>query len=933
VADRTVTVNLVGRAQSLGAAFEAGKKGARDFKGELDDLGSKSPKKLNDIAMATGVAGAALLGLAGYAGKASMDFDKQMSEVSAVSNATGKDLTGLRSLAIQAGKDTQFSATEAARAEAELSKAGISTADIMGGALSGSLSLAAAGQMDLASAATIAAQTMNIFELKGKDVGHIADVLASAANSSAADMQGLGQGLQQVGLVAHRAGFSLEETTGLLAAFADRGLQGSDGATSLKTAIQRLTAPTDQARSLMDSLGISVYGANGNVKSAADLAGTLQEKLGGLNVEQRNAAMQTIFGSDAIRAANVLYSIGADGVRHYTEAVDKHGAAAETARKKTDNLAGDLERLKGSIETAAIAAGSGANGGLRDLVKVLDFLVTKFSELPGPVQTALTVLAGVGGTGLLAVAGMLKAKQTVDEFMTALRDMGPMGTRFADGMGKVAGAVGKLGLAGLGVGAVWMGLEAFSGWVERKHAPVKANIDELTLSLKQFADTGQVAGELASHYGSSLQKIGGDVKGVTKGLADLAEQQRLVKEGISSGEGLENWTPIDPQQVQRIKDLDTALAGLVNNGGATQAKIAFEGLAAAAARQGVSVDELRARFPEYAKATDAAGLAASGAAKGFGDAEANARSLAGTLDQAVHSGQSLKDVFDQLNGANLNLAQAQLTAAGTIRSLDAALKDSSGDMDINNEKGAKAAQTAIDLAKNARDVAQATYEQTGSLGQARDAFENLRGKMIDSIATAGHTRDATDQTRAAAHALADQWFQMPKLADTKVETPGLPQARADIAEHARGLDRIDGRTVNTYVINTIAEVHRTTYTSDTPPANYFKGNRWGGAYEKAAAGTLREAQTYSARNPGRYMIAEPQTGGEAFIPKFGNRRRSRWRSSTESGVLVRGIDRRRGELGEPGRWRCAPGGSPLERAMADWFHSGRTVRADSDQDR
>jgi hypothetical protein len=99
VADRTVTVNLVGRAQSLGAAFEAGKKGARDFKGELDDLGSKSPKKLNDIAMATGVAGAALLGLAGYAGKASMDFDKQMSEVSAVSNATGKDLTGLRSLA------------------------------------------------------------------------------------------------------------------------------------------------------------------------------------------------------------------------------------------------------------------------------------------------------------------------------------------------------------------------------------------------------------------------------------------------------------------------------------------------------------------------------------------------------------------------------------------------------------------------------------------------------------------------------------------------------------------------------------------------------------------------------------------------------------------------------------------------------------------
>jgi TP901 family phage tail tape measure protein len=134
-----------------------------------------------------------------------MTFDKSMSAVRAVSGATATDMGKLRQAALDAGEATVFSATESAQAEAELARAGISTADILGGAPRGSLDLAAAGQLGLADAATISAQAMNVFKLRGGDVSHIADVLAAGANKSAADVGQLGDAPERSGRCADRA--------------------------------------------------------------------------------------------------------------------------------------------------------------------------------------------------------------------------------------------------------------------------------------------------------------------------------------------------------------------------------------------------------------------------------------------------------------------------------------------------------------------------------------------------------------------------------------------------------------------------------------------------------------------------------------------------------------------------------------------------------
>ena len=147
--------------------------------------------------------------------------------------------------------------------------------------------------------------------------------------------------------MASLTGLSIEETTGALAAFASAGLIGSDAGTSFKSMLQRLTPQSLEAKNLMDELGISAYDAGGNFVGLEGFAGNLQAALKDLTPEQRNSALATIFGSDAVRAASVIYEEGAAGVASWTAAVDDSGFAAEQASAKLDNLKGDYEAFMG----------------------------------------------------------------------------------------------------------------------------------------------------------------------------------------------------------------------------------------------------------------------------------------------------------------------------------------------------------------------------------------------------------------------------------------------------------------------------------------------------------------------------------------------------------------------------------------------------------
>lgn len=236
-------------------AERGAQRGEKAVKGFTSGMEQASSTLMRTGAVLGGIGAAAVGGFA-LAVNSAANFEQRISAVGAVTNASGKELDQFRKLALQLGADTKFSAGEAAVAIEELGKAGIPIPDIMSGAAKAVTDLAAAGEVDLKRATEITANAMNAFGIAGKDAAHIADVFASAANSSAADVSELGLSLSQVSAVAATVGLSFEDTIAALALFADKGLKGSDAGTSLKTTLLNLQPTTEKQKDLFKSLGL-----------------------------------------------------------------------------------------------------------------------------------------------------------------------------------------------------------------------------------------------------------------------------------------------------------------------------------------------------------------------------------------------------------------------------------------------------------------------------------------------------------------------------------------------------------------------------------------------------------------------------------------------------------------------------------------------------
>jgi TP901 family phage tail tape measure protein len=314
------------------------------------------------------------------------DFDKALSSIRALGGDYAANIEAIGEAAKTAGINFGFSATESLGAVEALAKAGVSTADILGGGLTGALTLAAAGQLDVATAAETASKAMTQFGLAGEDIPHLADLLAAGAASATGEVTDFAQALNQGGLVASQMGISIEETIGTLTSFAAAGLVGSDAGTSFRTMLQRLAKPSKEAADRMKELGINAFDAQGNFVGLEKFAGELREGFAGLTEEQRANATVTIFGSDAQRAANVLYTQGAEGIAKYTEEVNKAGFAEGVAAEQTNNLRGSLARARETWNgfVLSIENGSGTIG------KAIQVAVDSFTQLINSIQDTNT---------------------------------------------------------------------------------------------------------------------------------------------------------------------------------------------------------------------------------------------------------------------------------------------------------------------------------------------------------------------------------------------------------------------------------------------------------------------------------------------------------------------------------------------------------------
>lgn len=308
------------------------------------------------------------------------DFGVASRQIGVATDANKRQMHDLNDLAIQLGQDTIFSASEAQGAMLDLAKGGLNPAQIEAGALRDALTLAAAGNIDLETAAGDVVQTMGAFRLRASETDSAIAALAGAANASTADVGDMAIALSQAGTSAHGAGFSVQETTALLAALSNAGIQGSDAGTSLRTMFTRLVPQTEKAKNVMRDLGIEFTNADGSFKSATEVAGILQDRLGRLTAEERARAIQTLFGADSQRAANVLIEEGADGIAKYIRATSDQTQAQKLANAATSGARGSFEALKGTVETATLQFGRGliptvkeGADGLNDLINRGDF--------------------------------------------------------------------------------------------------------------------------------------------------------------------------------------------------------------------------------------------------------------------------------------------------------------------------------------------------------------------------------------------------------------------------------------------------------------------------------------------------------------------------------------------------------------------------------
>ena len=754
---------------------------------------------------ATSVALAAMIGAAILE---AARFELAMSNVRAATRATATEMQQLSEAAIAIGKQGKYSAVEVADAMAELGRAGLSAAQILGGGLKAALDLAAAGQFGVGKAAELAASAMTQFKLKAEDLSHVADLLAATAGKAQGSVEDAGMALQQAGVVAAQAGLSIEETTAAIAAMASAGLVGSDAGTSLKTMLQRLTAPTQESAQLMHDLGINAFDASGKFVGLAAFAGQLHGSLRKLTDQQRNAALATIFGSDAIRAAGVLYDQSLGGMNDWIDKVNDQGFAQSQAAIQTDNLTSDLAKLKGVIVGSLIDAGGNATGVLRGLTQVLTFLASTFASLPAPVAVTVGSLmllvaaaaavakiwmtvgpaftlarAAAAGLGAEMLAVVLKSNLASAAFMrltAASYLLGPA-------LRVVGAAAGILTVVGLIASAII----SMTASAEDAAPPVEG----LSQALAHLAASGKLSGEAAQVYGANLGALSYQVKAaiatINTGIKDgsLDKSWNKIFGGDAGADAMQHALEGITALKGATAGLDAELAKMVQGGDMATAVAAFAKIKTTLLASGVPLDKLNLLFPLFNQAMlDTAG-AVPELVNGFGQFQTQTDLAEHSLSDFLSTGLSVLDLFNQLNGAAVSQARAWINTQQKIADLKATLDANGTSMDANTDSGRKNLGAVLDLAEAYAKQADAMKKNGESNASISEWWQRQRDVLHDLLAEQG-------LEEGQIQALLDLYFKFPYEVKTTVSS-NADAVNGKIKGLMDGLNNLPGtKTIN-----------------------------------------------------------------------------------------------------------------------------------------
>ncbi|MFB5066670.1 MAG: phage tail tape measure protein, partial [Candidatus Wallacebacter cryptica] len=453
---------------------------------KLQDAGKKMTDAGKNLSMKVT---APVVGLGAAIVKTGMDFEAGMSEVGAISGATGKDLQALESLAKEMGATTKFSASDAADGLKFMAMAGWDTQQMMDG-LPGVLNLAAASGEDLGKVSDIVTDAMTAFGMEAKRAGEFADTLAAAASSSNTNVGLLGESFKYVAPVAGALGYEAKDTATALGLMANAGIKGSQSGSALRTILTNLAKPTAQMKKAMDEYGISLTNTDGTMKSLDEVMLNLRSSLGGLTEAEQAAAAATIFGKEAMSGALAIVNTSEADYNKLSESINNStGAAARMSKEMQDNLQGRLTELKSAIEGAALQLYQAMLPALEKLVAVIQKTVNWFSNLNPGIQTAIVAVVGmVAAIGpLLLIFGPLLS--AIGGLLTGL---GAMSAAMATGATVLAGLTAGFPVLGaavtLAMGPIGIAVGAIASIVVAGNALCRHFKQDAIPAVRQFGD-------------------------------------------------------------------------------------------------------------------------------------------------------------------------------------------------------------------------------------------------------------------------------------------------------------------------------------------------------------------------------------------------------------------------------------------------------------
>jgi TP901 family phage tail tape measure protein len=466
------------------------------------------------LALAAGVAVAGF-GLSAAIAKGK-EYEANLNELQAVSQATALDMKRVGDTAKALGADMSLPATSAADAAAamvELAKGGLTVDEAMKAA-KGTLQLAAAAQIDGAQAAEIQSNSLNAFRLSADQAGRVADVLANTANAAAGTIVDIGNSMKFVAPVSAALGVSIEHTAAAIGLLANQGIKGEQAGTSLRGILASLASPSKAAAKALDQLGVSAFDQQGKFVGLRAFTDQLAKAKGRLTEAEFAAAASTAFGNEGFTAANALAAEGAKAFDEMTTSVSRAGGAADVAAAKTKGLGGALEGFQSQVETAGI-------GIFEKIAPTLEKGVRAASDVVAKITPAV-----VSGIDKAVAAGQVFGPRLAE----AIKDRGVVvGSAVREVLGPIAQTIPGILNAGINAAiGLWEDFTDVLGNVVDAAKPVANGIAAVAKAAIEADGPLSAAGAAVGILGDAVRiasgvliPIGMIVGGIAEAFADL----------------------------------------------------------------------------------------------------------------------------------------------------------------------------------------------------------------------------------------------------------------------------------------------------------------------------------------------------------------------------------------------------------------------------